>query len=167
MTLDGATLLELAIPLAIALGAWFAWDAWVRPASPPRFQPYSIRRAWQVDPLALLDGDLRRGHLMGAITTVHDQLLRELTLRHGMTATEIAHGPAWLGRPSETPVERACRVVRAMVATYRIAGRAEDPQRTDLWSQWRRPVWRDAAERRFRAEFAEAEAVWPALSEAS
>lgn len=167
MTLDWPTLLELAIPLVIALGATFAWDAWVRPASPSRFEPYAIRGAWQVDPISLLDQDLRRGRLTGAITAVHDQLLQELTLRHGMTAAEIARGSARLGGPPMPPTERACRVIRAMVATYGAASRTEDPRRTDLWSQWRRPVWRDKAERQFRAELAEAEAVWPTLVEAS
>ena len=167
MTLDWATAAELTIPLVLAVGAAFTWDAWAKLSSPPMFTPYAIRRGWQVDPLALLDQDLRQGHLTGAISAVHDQLLRELLEHHKMDPGVIAHGPSRLGRPGDSPTSRACRLVRSMVTTYGIASRAESARRDDLWAQWRRPAWRTAAERRFLVEFAEAEAVWPQLAEAS
>ena len=163
MTLGTATAVELALPLAAALVAAFAWDAWVRPVAPPRFQPYSIRPDWQVDPLAILDQDLRRGRLTVAIRVVHDRLLEALVEGGRVAPAEIGRYPARLGGPGQPPVERTCRLVRVMAATHRIAALAEDPRRTDLWSSWRRPAWRARAEQRFRAELAEAEMVWPEL----
>jgi len=159
VTLDWGTALELLIPLVIVVSAAFAWDAWSRPAAPPRFRPYAVRQGWQVDPLAFLDRDLRMGRLTTAILTVHDDLVRDLTQRRGLTASEIRATARRFGTPSPPSTVRACRTVLSLEQTYLLAARVEDPRRTDLWSEWRRPVWRLRARQRFSAELAEAQAL--------
>jgi len=57
--------------------------------------------------------------------------------------------------------------VRALEATYSLAYRVEDPFRTDLWSRWRRPVWRVRARQRFEKELSEVESLWPLLERSS
>lgn len=159
--------LVLAVPLLIAICSAFAWILWSRPASPPRFHGYAVRHGWQVDPNAWLDQDLRKGRLTGGILTVRDRLLLELTRGHHLSLRQVRR-PAILPRPKWDPVlDRACREVRALEATYSLAFRAEDPSRTDLWSRWRRPVWRTRARQRFEKELSEVESLWPTLSRSS
>jgi hypothetical protein len=165
MTLDAETAFEFLIPLVVVVGVAFAWDAWNRPAAPPRFHPYAVRQGWQVDPLAFLDRDLRAGRLTTAILTVRDDLTRELVQRHGLTRAEIRAHSRHLGTPSDPLIDRACRAVLSLERTYLLAARVEDPQRTDLWSRWRRPAWRARARDEFDAELAEATALRSAFEE--
>ncbi|MGA8664565.1 MAG: hypothetical protein WB809_05825 [Thermoplasmata archaeon] len=161
----------VAIAVGVSIFATFlafcGWATWSRPAEPPRFRGYAVRQGWKVDPIALLDQDLRRGRLAWAVTLVHDRLVHELTDRHGLTPREIVArtrpGPS--GRLPA--VDRACRVLVSLEATYQIAYRAEDPHRTDVWSAWRKPVWRAAARRRFENELTEVEGLWAPLEAAA
>ena len=155
--------LAFGVPLLIALLTAIAWDLWSRPAEPPRFAAYTVRQGWKIDPIALLDQDLRLGRLTGAIFAVHDRLVRELTERHGLRPAEILRDILPLQQRRDPTIDRACRSVRALEVTYQIANRVEDPRRTDVWSQWRRPVWRSSARRRFQAELSEIESIWPVL----
>jgi len=159
--------LVLAVPSVIAFLAAFSWDAWARPAVPPQFAGYVVRQGWRVDPIAVLDQDLRHEKLAGAVITVHDRLVRELTVRHGLTSREIARRGLPFGRRRDPLIDLACRKVRELETTYRIASRAEDSRRTDLWSRWRRPDWRANARRRFEAELSWIESVWSTLETSS
>lgn len=157
------TSLVLGVPLLIAFFTALAWDFWSWPAEPPRFHGYTVRQSWKVDPLALLDQELRRERLTVAIVSVHDRLLRELTGRHGLTSREILGGLRISAKRRDPTVDRACRAARALETTYQLASRAEDPLRADVWSEWRRPAWRASARRRFDREFSEVESVLPIL----
>lgn len=152
------------IPLLIAIGLTFGWLAWSRPANPPRFSGYAVRQDWQVDPMALLDRDLRAGRWTAGIIAVHDRLLAELTRGHRLTPAQIRRR---FPRARRDPaVDQACRALRSLEATYPIAYRAEDPARKDLWSRWRRPVWQERARREFQDELSQVEALWPLLEKA-
>jgi len=155
----------LAIPFTVAIIAVFAWLLWSRPARPPQFQGYTVRRGWQVDPLSLLERDLQEGRLTAGILTVRDRLEHLLTERYSLTPPEIHE--IFIRADRSPEVVRACREVRALESTAAIASRVEDPRRTDLWSRWRRPVWRKRAYERFRTELSEIESLWPALEGAS
>jgi hypothetical protein len=157
----------LAVPLFLAFVAAFAWILWSRPAKPPRFRGYAVRLDWQVDPMARLDRDLRRGRLTGGIVAVRDRLLVELTEHRGLTPRDVRRLGGSAGARRTSPVERACQELRALEATYWIAYRAEDPLRRDVWSRWRRPVWRKRARREFAAELSEIESLWSLLETAS
>ena len=151
----------LEVALLLAFFAFAVWAWWSRSADPPRFRPYAVRQGWKVDPIALLDQDLRRGRLLWAVTLVHDRLVHELTGRFGLTPEEIV-GPPGPGGPARRPeVLVACQTVVALQKTYELAYRAEDPERTDVWSEWRKPAWRQAARHRFESELAQVVALWP------
>lgn len=167
MTGDLSGPLLLAIPSLIAFLAAFTWDAWARPALPPRFAGYAVRQGWQIDPIAVLDQDLRHEKITRAVIAVRDRLVRELTAHHGLTARAIARAGLPFAPRREPTVDLACRTVRELETTFQIAARAEDPERTDLWSRWRRPVWRATARRRYEAELASITSFWPALEAAS
>jgi hypothetical protein len=157
----------LTVPLVVATAAGFVWLAWARPASPPRFRGYVVRQGWQVDPLAVLELDLRQGHLSAGILEVRDRLWRELSDHHHLTPVDIRR---WHLIPPEDwgqAVQEACQHVRALEATLLLASRAEDPRRVDLWSRWRKPAWRARARRRFEQELSEVETLWPRLEAAS
>lgn len=157
----------LAVPLLVATAAGFAWILWPRPANPPRFRGYAVRQGWQVDPLAVLERDLRQGHLSVGIVDLRDRLWRELSEHHHLSPIEIR---SWRLIPAEDwgqAVQEACQLVRALETTLLLASRAEDPQRLDLWSRWRRPAWRERARRRFEAELSDVESLWPRLEAAS
>lgn len=158
--------LVLAVPLLLAIVAAFAWILVSRPAKPPRFRGYAVRQGWQVDPIALLDQDLRRERLTSGIIAVRDRLLLELTGRYRISLKEVRRSllPVRSGRGPA--VDEACREVRALEATYAIAYRVEDPLRTDLWSRWRRPAWREQARRRFEEELSAVETLWSRLEKA-
>ncbi|MGD0588998.1 MAG: hypothetical protein ABSA63_09455 [Thermoplasmata archaeon] len=159
--------LLLAVPSVVAFLAAVGWDSWARPALPPRFTGYAVRQGWQVDPLAVLDQDLRHEKLTSAVVTVRDRLVRELTLGHGLTLHDIAT----VGRPFRPPrdasIETACRAIRRLDLVYEVASRAEDLRRTDLWSRWRRPAWRATARRRFEEELSVIRSVWAPLEASS
>jgi hypothetical protein len=165
VSLDWPTAFELGIPVAFTIAAAILWDLWVHPASPPQFHGYAVRQGWQVDPNAILDRDLREGRLTGAIVAVHDQLIRELSGHRNLSRDEIRRHSSRLAPPNAPPVERACRAVRLLEKTYRLAAMVEDPRRTDLWSRWRRPVWRTRSRERYLSALTEANAIWPALTE--
>jgi hypothetical protein len=167
VTFDWGTGFELAIPVLLAIAVALLWDLWIRPASPPRFQGYVVRQGWQVDPNAVLDRDLRNDRLTGAIVAVHEHLVRELADHRKLSRREIRRRSHRLGTPADPPVERACRAVRVLEWTYPLAVMVEDPHRTDLWSRWRRPLWRARARAEYLAALAESEAIWPALTEGS
>jgi hypothetical protein len=157
----------LAVPLLIAIFCTFAWILWSRPASPPRFRGYAVRQGWQVDPMAWLDQDLRKGRLTGGIIVVRDRLLLELARGHHVSLRQARRSPLLHRAKRDSVVDRACRQVRALEATYSLAYRVEDPFRMDLWSRWRRPVWRERARRRFEKELSEAQSLWPLLERSS
>jgi hypothetical protein len=156
----------LALPLVLAMGLAFAWILWSRPASPPRFHGYVVRQSWQIDPLAFLERDLREGQFTRGILSVRDRLLVELHERHGLSPTRVRRRLRSARVRQEPTIERACQEVRALEKTYSIAFRAEDPSRTDLWSRWRKPVWRERARSRFEMELTEVETLWPLLEAA-
>ncbi len=168
MTTDLPGPFVFAVPLLLAILLAFAWTLWSRPAKPPRFAGYAVRQGWQVDPMALLNVDLRRGRLTGGIVAVRDRLLLELTERLDLTPQEIRRRfPTALAARRAPAVHRACAEVRALEATYAIAYRVEDPLRTDLWSRWRRPVWRARSRQRFEEELSEAESLFPLFEKAA
>ena len=155
--------LVLAVPSALVFIAAVGWDAWARPALPPRFRGYAVRQGWQVDPLALLDSELRKDKISTAIAAVRDRVVRELVQHHKLTVRAIGRaGSPFLSAKNE-PVAEACRAVRQLDLAYRLAARAEDPRRTDLWSRWRRPVWRARARYRFEQQLGHLPSFWPAL----
>jgi hypothetical protein len=159
--LSASLALGLAMPFAFLSS--ISWELWGRPADPPRFTGYSVRPGWKIDPIALLDQDLRRDRLTWAVTMVHDRLVGELTGHYGMTPDQIL-GSVFPTRDARPPViDRACRAVLALEDTYRLAFLAEDPNRKDVWSEWRRPVWRSEARRRFQEELDEVVTIWPYL----
>ena len=155
--------LLLLVPLLLGIGAAFAWVLSSRPVSPPRLRGYATRQSWQVDPGAILDRDLRAGRLSSGILVARDRLFLTLTDRHHLSPVTIRR--RWQrGRRRTAPVLReACRTVRRLESTYGVAHRAEDLSRTDLWSRWRRPAWRERARREFEEEFTEVERVLPRL----
>jgi len=155
------------IPLAISVLAPIAWGYWGRPMNPPRLRGYAVRQGWQVDPIALLDRELREGRLAEGILSVHDLLLNELAERHQTTARDVQRQFYLFGKKPSLAVRQACSQVRSLRITYMIASRAEDPRRTDLWSRWRRPSWRAEAQRRFEEELTAVESLWPRLEENS
>jgi len=163
--LSGPLVLE--VPTLLALISAFAWILWSRPASPPRFHGYAVRQGWQVDPIALLDEDLRKGRLTAGILAVRDRLLVELTQHHGIDLPQIRRRLSFSRVPLAPEVTKACEAVRALEATYSIAYRVENPFLTDLWTRWRRPVWRAQALRRLEKELSEVETLWPSLEKAS
>ena len=167
MTLNWSTGFELTIPLILAIGLALAWDSWHRPSSPPRLKAYAVRQGWQVDPVAFLDRDLRAGRLTTAVLSVRDQLWVELTGPHKLAPAEVRRRGSLLGPLTDPSVDRACRAVRALEREYQLAAKVEDPRRTDLWSTWRRPVWRERARSRFETTLAEVESLWPGLAGAS
>jgi len=167
VTADLTGPLVLAVPLLIAIGCAFAWMLWSRPAIPPRFRGYAVRHGWQIDPMAWLDQDLRKGRWTGGILTVRDRLLLELTRGHHLSLRQVRRPPLLRRAKRDPVVDRACREVRALEATYSLAYRVEDPFRTDLWSRWRRPVWRVRARQRFEKELSEVESLWPLLERSS
>jgi len=167
VTADLSGPLVLVIPLIVAILSALAWILWSRPVEPPRFRGYAVRQGWQVDPMARLDRDLRQGRLTSGIVAVRDILLLELAARYHLSPTQVRRSTPF-ARPRRGPgVDRACRVVRSLEATYTIASLVEDPRRTDLWSRWRRPAWRALARRRFEEELSAVESLWPALGAAS
>jgi len=159
--------LALGSALLLDLVVFFGWETGPHPAEPPRFVGYSVRQGWRVDPIALLDQDLRRARLTWAVTVVHDRLVGELTVRHGLNPVDILSSTLPSPRRRDPVIDRACRIVVALEETYRLAYRAEDPLRTDLWSDWRRPTWRSSARRRFQEELSEVEELWPRLEAAA
>ncbi|HLM70085.1 MAG TPA: hypothetical protein VK423_01710 [Thermoplasmata archaeon] len=159
--------LVLAIPSAIAFLAAVAWDSWARPAVPPRFQGYSLHQGWRVDPVAVLDEDLRHEKLTGAVAIVRSRLLRELIVHHELSAREVERIGGPFGPRVAPTIRLACRTVRDLEVTYRIAERVEDPRRTDPWSQWRRPRWQVMARSRFEGELRRIETFWSSLEAAS
>jgi len=154
----------LAVPLLILVFAVLAWVTWSHPASPPRRgRGYAVRQGWQIDPMAVLNRDLREGRIGSGIVAVRDRLLLELSEQHHLSAEDVRRR-FFLLRPRPAPViARSCRTVRALETTFEIAFRAEDPRRTDLWTRWRRPVWRERARQRFEEELSEVETLWPRL----
>jgi len=141
----------LTVPLLLAFVADLAWVAWSQPALPPLFRGYAVRGAWEVDPLAILDQGLRRDQWSVGILAVRDRLMNELHDRYDLPFPEMRRRflPPSFRHPA---IARACSEVRALESTYSLALRAEDPLRTDLWSQWRRPVWRAQVRREFERE---------------
>jgi len=167
MTADLSGPLVLELPILLALISVFAWTLWSRPAAPPRFHGYAVRQGWQVDPIAVLDQDLRQGRLTGGILAVRDRLLIELTQHHGLELAQIRRKFSFSRVPRTPEVTMACEAVRALEATYSVAYRAENPLLTDLWTRWRRPVWREQARRQFEKELSDVENLWPALETSS
>jgi len=155
-----AGIVELAVPLVIVVSATFAWLLWSRPAKPPRFRGYAVRQGWQVDPLAPLNWDLRQGRIAVGVGAVRDRLVSELSEGREIDPRELRRSPIFSRSDRSSGTERARRQLRALDITYELAARAEDPQRTDLWSRWRKPVWREKARQRFEAELAELDALW-------
>jgi hypothetical protein len=159
--------LALAVPLGLTILALIAWAIWSRPANPPRLQGYSVRQGWQVDPMALLDRDLKEGRLARGVLMARDRLRLELSERHQLSDADVRRR-FYLFRAKPAPeIGRACALVRGLETTYDISIRAEDPQQTDLWSRWRRPAWRARARRRFEEELSEIETLWPRLEASS
>jgi hypothetical protein len=167
VTVSLAGPVALAVPLLVTLFAVFAWGLWDRSADPPRLRGYAVRQGWQVDPIALLNRDLQDGRMAAGVLAVHDLVLGELTGRHHVSARAIRRQSIF-ARPDEgSPLRRACDLVVALETTYEIAYRAEDRKRTDLWSRWRRPKWRELARQRFGEELSAVESVWPLLENPS
>jgi hypothetical protein len=167
VTADLTGPLVLAVPLLIGIASAFAWVLWSRPAKPPRFRGYAVRQGWQVDPMARLDRELREGRLTGGIIAIRDRLLLSLMYRHHLSLHQVRRRSGIRRAKRDPTIDRACREVRALEATYSLAYRVEDPFRADLWSRWRRPVWRARSRRQFEKELSEAESLWPLLETAS
>ena len=153
----------LGASMVIAFLAALLWDLWSHPADPPRFAGYRVHQGWKVDPVAVLDAELRRGHLTAAIVAVHDRLVTELLDHHRLTPREIRGGLFHSTAARGPAIDRACAAVRSLERTYEVAYRVEDPRRTDLWSEWRRADWTAQVRREFGAELAEVESMWPLL----
>ena len=157
----------LTVPLLVALIVAFGWILWSRPILPFRFTGYAVRQGWQIDPMARLDASLRHGRLSAGILAVRDRLLIQLMREHHLTPREVRSRFLAAGRPKDPVVDRACAAVRALETTYSLAFLSEDPERRDLWTRWRRPVWRERARRRFESELSEVESLWPLLEAGS
>lgn len=144
------------IPLLAVTAAVVGWIVLTRPALPPRFTGYTLWDRWYVDPVAVLDRDLKEDRLASSILAVRYRLLAEIAVREARSD----RGPIATRAPPDPAIARARRLVRDLGPVYLLAAQYEDPARTDPWSRWRKPRWRAESRRRFDALLARVETVW-------
>ncbi len=151
----------LVLGLSLGLGATtvLLWAVATRAAEPPRFRGYEVHPTWKIDPVAVLDRDLRNGSLASALDAVRGRLLAELHMRYGLTEKEIYRGGSPFPLRKDPEAAANVRAIATLGIAYRSAERAEDPERHDLWSNWRRPAWKAAARRVLSKELERLEAL--------